>query len=112
MGPALSCGWQYWLMTRVYGVWAAGGAGRWPPMALVYAPRVGLAAASLLLDAAAAAAARATFWASSSRGRQAHKSWSGAAAAGINAKLTLASAWPVLTMQLRPFRSGRLAVCS
>jgi len=30
--------------------------------ALVYAPRVGLAAASLLLDAAAAAAARATFW--------------------------------------------------
>jgi hypothetical protein len=31
VGPALSCGWQYWLMARAYRVWGAGGAGR-PPM--------------------------------------------------------------------------------
>jgi phosphatidylinositol glycan class Z len=89
-----------------------------PPLAVVLAPRLFLFCASLLLDAAAAGAARAVYWArrgaaksGSRRGSGSVRGectgdWVGLAAADIHARLTLASCWPVLTMQLRPFSNS------
>ena len=111
---------------------ASGGGGgeewRWrgdmtPPFAVVVAPRLFLFLASLLLDVAADGAARAVYWARKSGGGNGNgngsrsgsgsgswggfgSAWAGAADAGINARLVLASCWPVLTMQMRPFSNS------
>jgi hypothetical protein len=134
IGPAISCGAPYWLLKVVlYADWLGGGGGqshagsgggggggseesgdewRWrgdmtPPLAIVLAPRLFLFLLSLLLDASAARAARAVYWARRNKGRTGTGGdWAGAAGAGINAKIILASCWPVLTMQMRPFSNS------
>jgi hypothetical protein len=83
------------------------------------APRVFAFCASLLVDLAAARAARAAYWAQapalasparSTRDRRdssySKKSFSGAARAGLRARLLAASAWPAVTLLVRPLTNA------
>ena len=89
------------------------------PAVIFLAPRVFAFCASLLVDLAAARAARATYWAQapalassarSTRDRRdasfSKKSFSGAARAGLHARLLAASAWPAATLLVRPLTNA------
>ena len=89
------------------------------PAVIFLAPRVFAFCASLLVDLAAARAARAAYWAQapalassarSTRDRRdasfSKKSFSGAARAGLHARLLAASAWPAATLLVRPLTNA------
>ena len=89
------------------------------PAVIFLAPRIFAFCASLLVDLAAARAARAAYWAQapalasparSTRDRRdssySKKSFSGAARAGLHARLLAASAWPAVTLLVRPLTNA------
>ena len=85
------------------------------PAVLFLAPRVFAFCGSLVVDLAAARAARAAYWARSPARRNAsrdarrvrgEKSFSGAARAGLRARLFVASSWPAVTLLVRPFTNA------
>ena len=77
-----------------------------PPWVVVLAPRLGAFFLSLVVDAAASRAARAAYWAGP------HPTWSGYAAAGLDARLAVASSWATLALQIRPFTNAAEATAA
>lgn len=77
-----------------------------PPWVVVLAPRLGAFFLSLVVDAAASRAARAAYWAGP------HPTWSGYAAAGLDARLAVASCWATLALQIRPFTNAAEATAA
>ena len=89
------------------------------PLVIFLAPRVFAFCASLMVDLAASRAARAAYWAQSpkkssaskargARRGEAHqeKSFSGAARVSLHARLFVASAWPAVTLLVRPLTNA------
>ena len=89
------------------------------PLVIFLAPRVFAFCASLMVDLAASRAARAAYWAQApksasqaqkrARRGETHvpeKSFSGAARVSLHARLFVASAWPAVTLLVRPLTNA------